>query len=172
MEESSRQPRPRREQARRILYLLAGLLIVFLIGAGWQFARAQRLQGELEMTRRQLEFSRLEAKLGAATLEARRGSYEVSRQIASDFYTGLQQRIEATPDEARRHFTAVLDRRDDVITGLSRSEDAAGLLLSDLYLRWRSGMAALATAEGWAVSPPAAPPQPGDSPAGPASGGS
>ncbi len=146
----------RREKARKVLYVLAALLIVFLVGAGWQFLRAERLRDELDATRRELAFTRLESRLGAATLEARRGSYEVARQLASDFYSDLQPRIDDTPDEARRHFTAVLDRRDDVITGLSRSQESAGLMLSDLFLRWRSGMAALASAEGWA-EPPVAP---------------
>lgn len=162
-EESTVEPTSRREKARNVLYLLAGLLIVFLVGAGWQFLRAERLQDELAETQLELTFTRLESQLGAATLEARRGSYEIARQLASSFYSGLQERIETTPDAARRHFTAVLDRRDDVITGLSRSQENTGVLLSDLYLQWRSGMAALAEAEGWVPDAPAPVPEPAGS---------
>lgn len=152
---------PRRDRARQVLYLLAGLLVVFLVGAGWQFLRAERLQDELEATRRELLFTRLEARLGGAALEARRGSYEVARQLASNFYGELQLQIEGTPDAARRHFTAVLDRRDDVITGLSRAQENTGILLADLYLQWRSGMAEMAAAEGWNTAlDTAAPPGP------------
>ncbi len=155
------EPARRRDRAKVVLYLVAGLLVVFLIGAGWQFLRAERLQDELRTTQRELVFTRLEARLGAATLEARRGSFEIARQLASAFYAGLQEEIEATPDAARLHFTAVLDRRDDVITGLSRAQENTGVLLSDLYLRYRSGMAEMAAAERWppgSVAPEAAAP--------------
>jgi hypothetical protein len=155
--ESTVEPGSRRVKARNVLYLLGGLLVVFLIGAGWQFLRAEGLEARLEASERELTFTRLESTLGAATLEARRGSYEVARQLASAFYDGLQDRIVSTPDAARLHFTAVLDRRDDVITGLSRAQENTGVLLSDLYLQWRSGMAELARAEGWATAAPAAP---------------
>lgn len=128
---------------RTALIVVCTILLAFIFGAGWQFMHARQLERDLVSVRQELEFTRLEAALGAAALEANRGSYEVARQLASDFYTGLQARIENTPDVARQHFTAVLDQRDAVITGLSRSDSTTATALADLYLQWKSGMAAL-----------------------------
>ncbi len=137
---------------RRTLWMAAAIALAFLLGVATQFSRAQRSERELQLAKRALLFTTLEARLGAATLEARRGSYEVARQLASEFYSGLQPHVASTPDAARRFFTGVLDQRDAVITELSRGEERAGILLTDLYLQWRSGMAELARAEGWESS--------------------
>lgn len=138
-----------RATGKRLLLLAGVALITFIIGAGWQYMRAERIEDTLARTDRQLAFARLEARLGAATLEAQRGSYGVARSLSSDFYNGLQRHIESTPDAARRHFTEVLDRRDDVIGGLSASDPNTARLLADLFLQWRSGMAELMRIEGW-----------------------
>lgn len=140
---------PELSPTRRTLWIAAVIAFSFLVGAGSQLVRMRSLDENLRETRRALLFTTLEARLGAATLEARRGSYAVARQLASEFYTGLQLNIADTPDAARRYFTGVLDRRDDVISELSREEETAAVLLSDLYLRWRSGMAELMREEGW-----------------------
>lgn len=134
----------RADRMRRILIPVAAAALAFLLGAGWQYMRAERLEEELARTQHTLAFTTLEAQLGAAALEAARGSYEVSRQLASDFFNGLQQQIAGTPDAARVHFAAVLDQRDAVITGLSRNEPTAGVLLNDLFIRWKSGTRAMA----------------------------
>jgi hypothetical protein len=137
------------EGQRRALMTLAAVFVAFAIGAGWQFMRADGLARELREARRELTFYQLEARLGAASLEAQRGSHEVARRLAAGFFDGLQAVIATTPDAARRDFSAVLERRDDVITGLSRADPSTGIILADLFLRWRTGMAELIREEGW-----------------------
>jgi hypothetical protein len=138
-----------RAAGRRLLALAAVALVAFIIGAGWQYMRAERIEDRLAATDRQLAFTSLEARLGAATLEAQRGSFAVAGQLASEFFDGLQNRIQSTPDAARRHFAGVLDRRDQVIAGLARSDENTARLLSDLFLQWRTGMGELMRLEAW-----------------------
>lgn len=130
----------RADRTRQTLILAGAVILAFLIGAGWQYMRAESLEDQLAETRHELAFTTLEAQLGAAALEAARGSYEVARQLASSFFDGLQERVAATPDAARLHFTAILDQRDAIITGLSRNEPQSGVQLNDLFIRWKSGM--------------------------------
>lgn len=138
-----------RAAGKRLLALAAVALVAFMIGAGWQYMRAERIQDRLTETERQLAFTTLEARLGAATLEAQRGSYAVAAQLASDFFDGLQHLIQSTPDAARQHFAGVLDRRDQVIAGLARGDENTARLLSDLFLQWRTGMGELMRLEAW-----------------------
>jgi hypothetical protein len=126
----------------RQLLITAGLIILaFGIGAVWQGSRASRLADELRQTRTDLGFLQLEATLGAATLEAQRGAFEVSRLLASDFFSGLQDQIgQATTDAARRTLTDILAERDAVITDLSRADAQVGMRLATLFLHYRTAM--------------------------------
>lgn len=133
--------------ARNGLLIAIAVLIAFGVGAGWQFARARQLGSELETMRLQLEsttaaleLQKLEATLGAATIEAQRDGYELGRQLASDFFTGLQQSIAGAPESARTALDEILAQRDQMITALSRSNPEAGSLLSRLFLRYRVAM--------------------------------
>jgi hypothetical protein len=134
-------------RARNGLLVALAIVIAFGIGAGWQFVRASQLGGELETTRQQLaatsaelELQKLEATLGAATIEAQRNGYELGRQLASDFFTGLQESVGGAPEAARAPLNEILAQRDEVITALSRSNAEAGSLLARLFIRYRVAM--------------------------------
>jgi hypothetical protein len=120
------------------LYIAAGVIVGFLIGFFWQFTVAQSARGELGDVRHELTFQRLEATLGAAAIEAHRGGYETGRQLASQFFSGLQQEIQNAPVEAQATLRDMLDRRDAMITALSRNDPQSGPLLSQLFIRFRS----------------------------------
>jgi hypothetical protein len=121
--------------------LVAGAAILgFLIGFGWQYTRAAGFSGDLDETRRDLAFHRLEATVAAAALEAQRGSHEVARQLASEFFTGLQQNLGDAPPRARDEFHTMLAQRDAIITTLSRGESAAGDLLARMASRFRGAL--------------------------------
>jgi hypothetical protein len=133
--------------ARSGLLIAIAVLIAFGVGAGWQFARANQLSGELETTRQQLEattaeleLQKIEATLGAATIEAQRNGYVHSRQLACDFFTGLQVNVSGAPETARAPLTELLGQRDEIITALSRSNAEAGSLLARMFIRFRIAM--------------------------------
>jgi hypothetical protein len=122
--------------------LLAFVLIVaaFLGGFVWQFLRAEQAAEELERTRTALEFSRMEATLAAAAVEAQRGHYESSRVLTSDFYRALQDRITGAPEAARDELRAVQAQRDEAITLLSRASPASAELMAELLTLYRVGI--------------------------------
>lgn len=132
---------------RVVLGALIAAIVGFAIGAGWQFssARSSRAQldtmrVELDSTRHELTFQRLEATLGAATIEAQRGNHESARRLASDFFTELQNEIESAPPQAQPALSAILARRDVMITELSRSSLESGGVLAELFADYRMAM--------------------------------
>lgn len=124
---------------KRALIFVAAIIVAFGAGAGWQFLRANALERQLRETQHTLAFRSLEATLGAATLEAQRGSNEVARLLLSEFFTGLQAALDQAPVTARQRFDAILSERDALITALSRGDPEAGTRLAYLYLQFRSG---------------------------------
>lgn len=120
--------------------ITAGVVLAFLIGFGWQYTRAIGYRGRLDQTKQTLTFQRLEATLGAATVEAQRGSYEPSRQFASDFFTGLQRDIGDAPASSTAALRSILSQRDAVITGLSRADPQSGNVLADLFEQYRAAL--------------------------------
>jgi hypothetical protein len=120
--------------------LLGGIImtvVAFLIGFGWQYTRARALDGDLDRVTHEFTFKRLEADLGAATIEAYRGNYEIARQIASNFFTGLQDALPRAPEDKRTELNAILAQRDVIITAASRSDPQTPSLLGQLYSTYR-----------------------------------
>jgi hypothetical protein len=121
-------------------FLLGGAIATiaaFLIGFGWQYTRANDLADRLESNRVDLTFKRLEATLAGATIEAYRGNYEIGRQLASQFFTNLQNDIAQAPDDKRPQLQRISSQRDAVITAASRSDPQTASLLGQLYSTYR-----------------------------------
>jgi hypothetical protein len=125
-------------QYRIPLFVTAGMLVGFLAGFAWQHFQGAATRASLDRAEHELVFLRLEATLGAAAVEAGRGGYETARQRASEFFTGLQQEIGHAPEQARPALSEILDRRDAMITALSRNDPQSAPLLAQLVLRFRS----------------------------------
>ncbi len=139
------------------LLVAGGIIVAFLVGFGWQFVRAHGLSSRLDQAEHDLAVQRMEATLGAATIEAQRGQFEPARRLASDFFTGLQATVEKTPDTAAG-LQQILQQRDQVITGLSRSDPQMATALSALFVQYRNAVGeASSGASGTepATSPPA-----------------
>jgi hypothetical protein len=145
-----------------ILTTIGAAIVGFGIGALWQYTSARSYAGRLAVAESQYTFQRLEATLGAATIEAQRGSFETARQLASDFFTGLQTSIERAPTGVQPTFRDILHHRDDMITALSRSDPQADSMLAGLFFRYRIAMGEPVGPEAEAVGTPAAAP-PADS---------
>ena len=128
------------DQQRTILIAAVAAILGFAIGAGWQYAATRGPIGELEQTRHDLAFQEIEATLGAATIEAQRGSFEIARQLVSDFFTGLQSNIGDAPADRSEAFRDILGQRDAMITALSRGDPQSGSMLAQLFTRFRIAM--------------------------------
>lgn len=132
---------------RVVLGAVVAAIAGFALGAGWQYTTARGYRADLETarveldsTRHELRFQRLEATLGAATIEAQRGNHESARRLASDFFTGLQAAIESAPEAARPALSDILAQRDIMITELSRASLDSGGVLAELFAEYRTAM--------------------------------
>jgi hypothetical protein len=128
---------PAQPRLPRWLVLAIAFVFVFIAGLCVPYRRSVRLEARLESATRALTLARLETTLGAAGLEARRGRYESGRQLASGFFSGLQQAVEEIPAERRESARAILVHRDSVITALSRGAATSADLLDRLLAQYR-----------------------------------
>jgi hypothetical protein len=138
-------------------FAIAGIVIAFLIGFVWQNMRARDFERRLEVANTDLTFERLESKLAAALIEANRGNYEISRQLASEFFTGLQNDVKRAPTDAQQALNAIAGHRDAIITAASRSDPQTASLIAQLYNTFR------VTFGDAPVAPPGAAPAPATS---------
>ncbi len=145
-------------KAKAAALIAVGVVLAFLIGFGWQYTRATRFSAELDRADQALAFQRLEATLGAATIEAQGAAYEPARKLASDFFTGLQHDIGQAPANATAGLRAILGQRDAVITSLSRSDPQAGNVLADLFEQYRAALGETIPAPAAPAGSTAAPP--------------
>jgi hypothetical protein len=142
---------------------VAAAIAGFAIGALWQYASARGYSQRLDQTEHALTFKQLEALLGAATIEAQRGSHEIGRQLASEFFGGLQVAMPRAEPGERQAFQEILDRRDAMITALSRADPQSGPMLAQLFMRYRIARGEPVGPTADVTSPPPAA-EPADSP--------
>jgi hypothetical protein len=132
----------------RWLLLAVGSVFVFMAGLCIPYGRAVRLDARLETTARALTLARLENTLAAAALEARRGQYEGARQLASRFFSGLQEPADELPPDVRDQIREILAHRDSAITVLSRGLAESADLLDRLLAQYREVVRAVAPQTG------------------------
>lgn len=132
---------------RVVLGAVVAAVAGFALGAGWQYSSARAYRGDLETTRMELDstrheltFQRLEATLGAATIEAQRGNHESARRLASNFFTGLQAAMDSADASAQPTLGGILAQRDAIITELSRGNLESGGVLAELFADYRTAM--------------------------------
>jgi len=124
-------------QEKLVLGFAAALLLALVGIAIWQVVRADDAERRLAQTRTELALQRHESTLALAAIEATRGSYELARQLASDFFTGLQADLGRAPAAAQPALREILQPRDAMITALSRSDAQAASQLVQLVIRYR-----------------------------------
>jgi hypothetical protein len=118
---------------RNALIVVAAIVIAFGGGAAWQYTQArqartswQEVTQQLDGLQQQRNLDQLESTLAMAALAAGLGDFERGRQLASDYFTGLQQQVAAAAPADRGALEDVLARRDAIITELSRAEPGSG----------------------------------------------
>ncbi|NIP82738.1 MAG: hypothetical protein GWM90_27370 [Gemmatimonadetes bacterium] len=137
------EPRPamepvRKKRGRGMLWALLAVVVAFLAGFGWQWYEASTVRDELAATRQELRVERLRVRLGQATLAAQAGDYESARQQMSEFFTTVQQQSATLPDSVAAVTDGLLAMRDEVITGLSRSNPEFAGVLYGMLERFRN----------------------------------
>lgn len=152
-------------RARKTIAIIGGIVLAFLVGFTWQFTRAHGLQGQLDQAQKELTFQRMEATLGAATIEAQRGGFEPARQLASDFFTRLQAAVQQAPADGQPQLQKILSERDQLITQLSRNDAQAAPVLANMFVRYRTAVGESANAPPGASEPAAPAAAPAASPA-------
>jgi hypothetical protein len=149
----------------KLVVVVAAVLVLAFGGiALWQLARASGAERRLAATRTELTLQRHESTLALSAIEASRGSFELARQFASDFFTGLQAELADSPAGSRPALQEVLLQRDAMITALSRSDPQAAPQLVRLFIRYRIALGEPVGPREPAMSgPPTAAPPPPDS---------
>jgi hypothetical protein len=120
-------------------------LVIFLLGLVPMWLKARGAASQRDAARRELRLSQTQGALASAAIDARRGEYETARQTASDFFTALRSELDAGDDSPlnarqREAATPLLQRRDELITLLARSDPASAERLSDLYVAYRAAV--------------------------------
>ncbi len=141
---------------KRVGVYLAIAVALFLLGLVPMWLKARAAASQRDAAQHELRLSQMQNTLSAATIDARRGEYEPARQMASDFFTTLRTQIEAGADAdasaitpaQRERVRPLLDRRDEIITLLARSDPAAADRLSDLHVTYRQAMTGAQPAAG------------------------
>lgn len=140
------------------LWFLIAVLLAFGAGFGWQFYEANQVRTELSETQQELMVERLRVRLGQAAIAAQSGDYEGARQRMSEFFTRLTEVLPALPEGLATVADEFLAMRDEVITGLSRSNPEFAGVLYGMLDRFRS-VAGLPEDLGPAPAAPEQPPE-------------
>ncbi len=110
-----------RKRGRGLLLAFLAVLIAFGAGYGWQWYEGRSIREQLDRTETELRIERLRVGLAQAAVSAQSGDFEAARRQMSQFFTRLQNEAPNLPPDLAAFATGILARRDDVITGLSRS---------------------------------------------------
>ncbi len=140
---------------RQVLLVVGLVALAFLVGFGWQYARAERLERELAGVRQELALVRAETAIAAAAVSAQRGGQDIALRLASDFFTRLQAEVATAPAETRAELEEILAQRDAAIAAVSRGGAEGRDVLARLYARYRVAIGGPDYALPVATEPPA-----------------
>lgn len=117
---------------RRLLAVLAALLVAGAFGAGYWPQRQARLRAEREATEARADLARAEARDRRGRLFGRLlalqdavtgGNFGEAQAFSTPFFDGVRDEAAREPDAAARaSLEAILQRRDAVTAGLARGE--------------------------------------------------
>ena len=131
-------PSPSPHRWRSALWIGTAALLGLVAGFLLQYTQLDRARRQVADASAALQAARLEATLSAAVIEAQSGRFEVARQHASDFYTGLQRRLLPVLNGAPQgEVRIMLAERDSIITSLARNDPASPGTLTGVLVRLR-----------------------------------
>lgn len=119
-------------------------LVAFLLGFVPMWRSASEQEGQRDAARRELRLVRIENSLASAVIAARRGDYQRAHRASTEFFTLLKREVNIEDDASRsservNRISALLEKRDEVITLLARSDPASADRLTDLYFVYLEG---------------------------------
>lgn len=126
----------RKKIGRGLLWGLLAVVIAFFAGFFWQFYEATTVREDLTAVEQELQVERLRVQLAQAALAAQAADYEDARQRMSSFFTSLQDARPALPARLDSVAGDFLGRRDQIITGLSRSNHEFAAVLYGMLRRF------------------------------------
>ena len=144
-----------------LLLPLIAVVIAFAVGFVPMWRKAHGSAKERDVAQRQLRVVKLEALVASAAIDARRGEYEPARQSVSQFFTSLMEEVNAAAERSaltegqKTQLQPLLQRRDDLITLLARSDPASVERLVDLYLEFRKAFTSPSEAPAQKAAPAA-----------------
>lgn len=105
---------------------MIALVAAFLLGLIPMWILAYNRGSEKDRALQELKAVTLRDTVAAAALYGKRGEYERSRQLASQFFGDLRSKLESTQQSAPEHavLSKIMLERDDVITLLARNDPA------------------------------------------------
>ena len=111
------------------------VVAAFLLGFVPMWLAARTRANERNAAQQALRLAQIENTLAAATIQARRGDYELAREAASTFYTHLRAELDRADSgfavPPRDALQALLAERDQMITLLARSDPAVAERLAN-----------------------------------------
>ena len=119
-----------------------GLLIVaFLLGFVPMWLSNRQLSADIANRDKELRRSKIQNTLTTATIYARRGEYETSRQNTSSFFTEVRAEMDKGDagilnEQERIGLNRVMAERDEIVTLLSRNDPAAAERLSNAFVEY------------------------------------
>jgi hypothetical protein len=123
----------KKKRGRGMLWGLLAVVIAFTAGFLWQFYEATTVRDQLTVAEQELAMERLRVHLGQAALAAQSGNYEMARQQMSGFFGRLEDLPVGVDPAVAGVAENFLDMRDEVITGLSRSNPEYADVVSGMY---------------------------------------
>ena len=110
----------------------AALVMVFLLGFVPQYMKASRLEGELRLSRQQIEGAELRDLIGLAYLHASQKNYGLASETTSRFFNRARE-VAA----GRKPIEDLTAPRDKVTAALAKGDAAVIGDLQDLFLKTR-----------------------------------
>lgn len=111
----------RKKSGRGVLWGLIAVVLAFSAGFFWQFYEASTVREELSAAEQELAVERLRIRLGQAAIAAQSGEFESARRQMSEFFTQAERNSAVLTPEVSAVAEDFLAMRDEIITGLSRS---------------------------------------------------
>jgi hypothetical protein len=130
---------------RRFITYTAVMLTIFLVGFMPMWFKARASSKSLRDAERQITLVSIQSNLASAVIDTRRGDYEPARQAISQFFNSLSTQTNKADASSftqtqRAELQPLLNKRDDIITLLARSDPASADRLSDLFVSYRKIM--------------------------------
>ncbi len=130
---------------KRFLIFAAAFVLVFLAGFVPQYWKLHSLraasssviqerEARIATLETELRLARLQGELGMMVIDLHQGNFGKARDRSTPFFDGIRDVAAKTTDEGtRRQLEAILNRRDEVVSGLTALNTGVIATLEQMY---------------------------------------